>query len=148
MTKTRRLSNDECSLAMAERREFRNRTGSLWGQWFDDLPDAGPGVLPDSYVDELKELAPVYVVYSYQTPIAWATESDELLTVPDVRYSLTTSQHQSACLTVRGKYEWIDGQLKTVKPPREIGRLHHNGTAANTFSKGRGRTPFSERVGY
>lgn len=143
-----RLSNDECSLAMAQRREFRNRTGSLWGQWFDGLPDPGPGVLPTSYVDELKELAPVYVVYSYQTPIAWADQYDELLIVPDVNYSLTTSQHQCACLHTAGEYEWVDGQLKTVKPSRKIGRLYNNGTAANVFSKGKGRTPFRERVGY
>jgi hypothetical protein len=148
MTKTRRLSNDECSQAMADRREFRNRTGSLWGQWFDDLPDTGPGVLPVSYVDELKELAPVYVVYSYETPIAWATAGDELLTVPDVNYSLTTSQHQQACLNVPGEYRWIDGQFTTIRPSRRIGRLHNNGTPTNTFSKGKGRTPFRERVGY
>lgn len=132
---------------MAERREFRNRTGSLWGQWCNG-PIWLAGVLPSSYVDELKELAPVYVVYSYETPIAWATKNDELLIVPDVRYSLTTSQHQYGCLTIAGEYEWIDEQLKTVKPPREIGRLHNNGTAANTFSKGKGRTPFRERAGY
>lgn len=147
MTKTR-LSNDECSLAMAARRQFRNRTGSLWGQWFDGLPDAGPGVLPDSYVDELKELAPVYVVYSYETPIAWATEGDELLTVPDVNYSLTTSQHQYRCLHIAGEYEWIDSQLEIIKPTRRIGRWHNNGTPANVFSKGKGRTPFRERAGY
>jgi hypothetical protein len=143
-----RLSNDECSLAMADRREFRNRTGSLWGQWFDGLPDAGPGVLPDSYVDELKELAPVYVVYSYETPIAWATKYDELLTVPDVNYSLTTSQHQGACLYIFGKYEWTSEGWKTVRPSRRIGRSHNNGTAANVFRKGKGRTPFRERAGY
>jgi hypothetical protein len=143
-----RLSNDECSLAMADRREFRNRTGSLWGQWFDGLPDAGPGVLPDSYVDELKELAPVYVIYSYETPIAWAVEGDELLTVPDVNYSLTTSRHQGACLRLAGKFEWVNGQFTTIEPSRQIGRLHNNGTAANVFSKGKGRTPFRERAGY
>lgn len=144
----KRLSNNECSLAIAKRQKFSNRTGSLWGDWFDGLPDAGPGELPASYRDELKELAPVYVVYSYKTPIAWATENDEILTVPDVRYSLTTTQHQGACLQITGKYEWVDGQLKTVTPSRQIGRRHNNGTPTNTFSKGKGRTPFRERAGY
>ena len=37
----------------------------------------------------------LYVVWSYGTPIAWALPG-EALTVPDVRYSLTTGRHQSA----------------------------------------------------
>lgn len=47
----------------------------------------------------------VYVVYSYDTPIAWVTEGDTrapLSTyryhVPDVGYSPTTGQHQHTCL--------------------------------------------------
>ena len=35
----------------------------------------------------------VYIVYSYGTPIAWHTV-DTGWTVPDVRYSATTSRHQ------------------------------------------------------
>jgi hypothetical protein len=35
----------------------------------------------------------LYVVFSYQTPIAWVM-GDEV-TIPSVRYSLTTSRHQS-----------------------------------------------------
>lgn len=34
-----------------------------------------------------------YVIYSYETPIAWRIDGD--WTVPDVRYSATTSRHQS-----------------------------------------------------
>lgn len=37
--------------------------------------------------------APLYVVLSYGTPIAWAGPG-ESLTVPEVRYSVTTSRHQ------------------------------------------------------
>lgn len=37
-----------------------------------------------------------YVVSSYGTPIAWAGGEDSLL-VPNVRYSVTTSKHQSVC---------------------------------------------------
>jgi hypothetical protein len=39
--------------------------------------------------------APFYVVYSYDTPIAWVTLAGEVV-IPDVRYSATTSQHQAA----------------------------------------------------
>lgn len=34
-----------------------------------------------------------YVVYSYQTPIAWHTD-DLGWTIPDTKYSVTTSNHQ------------------------------------------------------
>lgn len=36
----------------------------------------------------------IYVVYSYGTPIAWYANG--IWTMPDVRYSVTTSRHQSA----------------------------------------------------
>lgn len=146
MTKTR-LSNAQTSHAMAVREAFSNAIGSLRGQWFDDLPRS-LGVLPDSYRDELKELPPVYVVHSYATPIAWARRGDKLLTVPDVRYSLTTSLHQELCLRIPGEYEWIDGQLRTIRPSCQIGQRYSNGTPANVFSKGKGRTPFMPRSGY
>lgn len=142
-----RLSNDQCSDAMSQRKEFSNKTGSLHGEWFTDLPWP-VGVLPQSYRDELTEMSPVYVVFSYETPIAWATLEDDLLIVPDVRYSLTTGQHQHRCLHVPGEYEWVDGSMRIVTQARKIGRLWNNGTSPDTFSKGRGRTPFRERVGY
>jgi hypothetical protein len=47
--------------------------------------------------------AAVYVVYSYDTPIAWVLEVQHdtdpyTYAVPDVSYSPTTGQHQTACL--------------------------------------------------
>lgn len=46
----------------------------------------------------------VYVVYSYDTPIAWVTESEGdrepyVYHVPDVGYSVTTGQQQYSCLS-------------------------------------------------
>lgn len=38
----------------------------------------------------------VYTVLSYGTPIAWVTD-DGTVTVPNERYSVTTSNHQSLC---------------------------------------------------
>lgn len=38
----------------------------------------------------------VYVVKSYNTPIAWVTE-DGTVTIPDTRYSATTSRQQNLC---------------------------------------------------
>ena len=37
-----------------------------------------------------------YVVYSYETPIAWLLK-DGTVIVPNVRYSNTTTNHQSLC---------------------------------------------------
>lgn len=44
-----------------------------------------------------------YVVYSYLTPIAWVTEDEDPLYVPDVRYSVTTSRHQGKCRAWGGR---------------------------------------------
>lgn len=35
----------------------------------------------------------VYIVWSYGTPIAWVV--GDVVTIPDVKYSVTTSKHQS-----------------------------------------------------
>lgn len=82
---------------------FSNSTGSLRGDYAYWYPSTGR--LPRGWVERLRadydvaraEGSMFYVVYSYATPIAWGREGD-LLTVPDVRYSVTTSRHQSAVL--------------------------------------------------
>ncbi|MGH3350914.1 MAG: hypothetical protein ACRDPS_09640 [Nocardioides sp.] len=53
------------------------------------------GRLPAEYVDGF--LASEYAIYSYATPIAWF--GGGRWTVPDTKYSLTTTRHQA---TVRG----------------------------------------------
>lgn len=53
------------------------------------------GMLPASF--ELPE-KPRYVVSSYATPIAWI-DAEGFLTIPDVRYSRTTSRGQGLCRT-------------------------------------------------
>lgn len=40
----------------------------------------------------------VYVIYSYNTPIAWALSKDAWI-IPKVRYSTTTTQHQNIIQT-------------------------------------------------
>lgn len=62
------------------------------------LPD---GWLPPTYgrlpADwfRLMQTGADYVIYSYQTPIAWHRPADDLWIVPDESYSRTTSRHQS-----------------------------------------------------
>lgn len=64
-------------------------------------PVLGYGHLPARYRDQVAEA--VYVVYSYDTPIAWVLEPTvgkdfQLYVIPDVSYSPTTGQHQTACM--------------------------------------------------
>lgn len=49
------------------------------------------GRLPSQYVDGF--LASDYALFSYATPIAYRTNGEWV--VPEVRYSVTTSRHQS-----------------------------------------------------
>jgi len=62
----------------------------------------GYGQLPANYrtmlADAIERGDVVYMVRSYQTPIAWVimADSGQLAIVPDVRYSVTTSRHQGA----------------------------------------------------
>lgn len=54
------------------------------------------GRLPADYSASLGDAT--YVVYSYDTPIAWWSEANGW-TVPDQRYSVTTSRHQTKVRT-------------------------------------------------
>ncbi len=56
------------------------------------------GQLPSSYrhglEQHLTDCRITYVVYSYQTPIAWVVDGRDVV-IPDVVYSLTTGRHQN-----------------------------------------------------
>lgn len=54
------------------------------------------GVMPAEIRREFHDAIVVYVVYSYSTPIAWVTDGGVVVN-PQHRYSVTTTQHQSAC---------------------------------------------------
>lgn len=78
--------------AIARRADF-DCNGTLRGQagWF-----IGVGLLPHEYHDEITTATAYddfYVVFSYATPIAWFANGK--WTMPDVKYSVTTSRHQS-----------------------------------------------------
>lgn len=68
---------------------WKNANGTLRGE-------AGgatvTGQLPREFAEEAH--AATYVIYSYATPIAWQDRSGRWV-VPMVRYSVTTSRHQS-----------------------------------------------------
>lgn len=86
-----KISNGDAGPAIRSRRLFDSHTGSFWG-----VPNPGgkvAGYLPREYRDEFYAANMDYVVYSYSTPIAWHVPG-EGWTVPDVKYSRTTSRHQ------------------------------------------------------
>lgn len=79
----------------------------------------------------------VYVVYSYATPIAWVTESDDpadmapyVYHVPNVGYSPTTGQHQMSVLVawkVARRKQYLrrgsDIRMQDMDGRREVVRL-------------------------
>lgn len=79
--------------AIAAREPFKTH-GALRGDtWTVGSP---LGILPDYWrarlAADLGTDGRVYMVWSYQTPIAWYTEAGWV--VPDAKYSVTTSHHQ------------------------------------------------------
>lgn len=79
--------------AIEERKGFRQ--GPLRGNILSEGYAPSKGLLPDEWAILLRAESPTYIVISYETPIAWW--SDVLgWTVPDVRYSRTTTRHQNA----------------------------------------------------
>ncbi|AKJ72416.1 hypothetical protein AU099_gp73 [Gordonia phage GTE8] len=148
---------------------FRTRNGSVSAGWIPcrelcrwitgryDGADNGCA-LPGSWVRELTEVAStqlsayVYVVFSYETPIAWLDMRDTapvpspLLTVPDVRYSLATGRHQTSVLShlplkPNGERDYsrsyvTTGQRATL-PDVDPGEVR----------RGRGASPFGPRSG-
>lgn len=78
--------------AIAERRGF-NANDTFTGGYFR----ADTGRLPQDRVAgflRATDAEDFYAVYSYGTPIAWFAHGT--WTVPEVKYSVTTSRHQSA----------------------------------------------------
>ncbi|MFI5840562.1 hypothetical protein ACIA8K_12720 [Catenuloplanes sp. NPDC051500] len=70
-------------------------TGQLPEEYAKPLRDA-KSLWTGNYVSgdgKVPADAPVYVVYSYETPIAWVTASRKRV-IPDTKYSMTTSRHQ------------------------------------------------------
>ena len=59
------------------------------------------GDLPDEWKCKYHDGDPVYTVLSYSTPIAWVSASGEV-TLPGLRYSLTTTQHQHTAARALG----------------------------------------------
>jgi hypothetical protein len=94
------------------------------------------GDLPEPYLAWIKRERIDYVVCSYDTPIAWHDSVSGHWVVPDVNYSLTTTQHQA---TVRMAVDTWTGERW----------LHDYLTgAAVNLRVGKGKSPYGERGGW
>lgn len=86
--------------AADEREPFKQ--GNLSAKWFDSVNAVPTGRLSSGWADyfrpSVRDERPVFVIFSYGTPIAWAYDNEEFI-VPDVRYSVTTTNHQNVVRT-------------------------------------------------
>lgn len=73
---------------------------SMRGQTYSSGAWLSTGRLPEEYKACLRAVqGPVYVIYSYATPIAWTRippqgDDKPVWQIPDVTYSATTNDHQ------------------------------------------------------
>ena len=84
----------EVRSAIANREEFTS-SAAIRGSRPIGTRFMSTGYLPREFVNEIRESDGIdYVVWSYGTPIAWH-HSFKGWTIPEVKYSATTSRHQS-----------------------------------------------------
>jgi hypothetical protein len=91
-----RIANHAAHAAIANRKPFTgsNLQGGTWSG-----VTMGTGQMPYDYVRQLYADVDkhgrenVYVVWSYATPIAWC--AGDIWVIPPIKYSRTTSRHQS-----------------------------------------------------
>lgn len=88
----KRVSNRDARTEIIEQRNFVSHTGNFSGFWGGK---GEVGRLPEPWREQFYcRSRGDYVVYSYNTPIAWWTPETGWV-IPDVKYSPTTSRHQS-----------------------------------------------------
>lgn len=90
MTSTR-TANKDALWYISQQQSFRG--SNLYGIVQPPIDSYQPAIgrLPYEWINELK--GSYYIVYSYGTPIAWFKNGEWL--VPNLKYSQTTSRHQS-----------------------------------------------------
>lgn len=77
--------------------------GAMWARRFEGRPRTDADISNSFYgpygrLDGMRDsiATPLYVVWSYGTPIAWVSWSGSIC-IPDDRYSVTTTHHQNMC---------------------------------------------------
>lgn len=104
--------------AIEARHDFRESSMSGERATPDHTPFAMLGRLPQGWRERYQSDRPIYVVYSYATPIAWVTEHGDPV-VPDVTHSVTTSPHQTtAAVALLGR-----GTRRTMLTVRSLSEI-------------------------
>lgn len=78
--------------AVSARKDFRH--GNVRGAWYPSWAAVPRGQFDGTYDTGRVSVGMVYVVFSYQTPIAMFSPISGW-TMPNVRYSVTTTNHQA-----------------------------------------------------
>lgn len=112
------------------------KIGNLQGALLEQERDLlNVGDLPEKYElalrADLRDMPPVFIVWSYSTVIAWRRKNGHAwddpdkggVTVPPVRYSLTTTQHQHVVARALG----LDGFM-----------------SSESAREGKGKTPYTK----
>lgn len=88
--------NGETLDAINRRRSFETH-GALWGTFYPQGFRGYTDQLSPHYLRLIRYRPDDvdYVVFSYSTPIAWHLRSTDAWIIPNVKYSATTSTHQS-----------------------------------------------------
>jgi hypothetical protein len=108
MTTTRRITVRDADLPISALRAFR--VAGIRGE--DHVSRyASTGRLGDAFARLFRERDHKYVVYSYATPIAWL--DDDGWTMPKVKYSVTTTNHQNV---TRAGMRAHGGDIREIEP--------------------------------
>ncbi|QKY79994.1 hypothetical protein PQD13_gp82 [Gordonia phage Clawz] len=90
--KTKTSKRSEHIEAVRDVRSFDG--GTVWADTYPNGLRVTLGDLPPQWSKELSVVdGPLYVVFSYRTPIAWRTH--DRIVIPPVKYSATTTRHQN-----------------------------------------------------
>jgi hypothetical protein len=90
-TLPKRATRDNADRFIRVRADFKTG-GALKGYARRSDMVASTGYLPQKHHESFYRST--YRVYSYSTPIAWWSEQEGWV-IPDVKYSITTTRHQS-----------------------------------------------------
>jgi len=90
---------------------FKNSTKSIIGIKYDSKfpPDMGrlPMIYRDILTEQCKRGYVRYIIFSYNTPIAWALFGGKW-EIPDVRYSKSTTHHQNSVGTATQNFDFYN----------------------------------------
>lgn len=95
-------------ILVASPEEFNPDSATIRGRMYGGSAQGyTEGALPDEYASEMRDSIVRYVIFSYDTPIAYRRVADWNANgtanyewvMPDVKYSVTTSKHQGKART-------------------------------------------------